>query len=224
MSIIDWIKRKYCGFRYRSEGKTAKATAVFFSDGKETNVFQESTEQLAKELKPCDKSISELFAYLKAKYRAQPSEANEKRMEIGKAQIILNIYPDILSTPERKLPEKASRKEFLAWSENNDLRWQEALHYPMEKLGFVMRCCQFEQRLSMGKKITFRVLAEEKTKWSQTDVEPCVELSEQENAEVRNILDQITLYKGVSQSDIDKRTPRFLAYAAVLLEEEKKNA
>lgn len=32
----------------------------------------------------------------------------------------------------------------------------------------------------------------------------------------------ITLYKGVSQSDIAKRTPRFLAYAGILIEREKR--
>lgn len=224
MSIEDWIKRKYYGFKYRPGRETAGATAVFVADDKGKNDFYEKAEQIAKELEPCEKSISQLFAYLKAEYQAEPSELSEKRAEMVKAQIILNIYPELLSTPEKKLPEKASRKEFLAWSENNDIRWQEALAYPLEKLGFVIRCCVFQRTLASGKQVKFQVIAEEKTECFMTDINSCVQLSEAENAEVKTVLDNMTLYKGVSQSDIAKRTPRFLAYAGILIEREKRKA
>ncbi len=222
MSIEDWIKRKYYGFKYRPGRETAGATGVILSDGKGKNDFYEKAEQIAKELEPCEKSISQLFAYLKAEYQAEPSEPSEKRAEMVKAQIILNIYPELLSTSEKKLPEKASRKEFLAWSENNDIRWQEALAYPLEKLGFVIRCCVFQRMLASGKQVKFQVIAEEKTECFMTDINSCVQLSEAENAEVKTVLDNITLYKGVSQWDITKRTPRFLAYAGILIEREKR--
>ena len=222
MSMKDWIKRKYYGFKYRPKRETAGATAVILSDGKGKNDFYEKAEQIAKELEPCEKSISQLFAYLKAEYQAEPSEPSEKRAEMVKAQIILNIYPELLSTPEKKLPEKASRKEFWAWSENNDIRWQEALAYPFEKLGFVIQCCVFQRTLASGKRVNFRVTAEEKSGFFITDTEPCTELSEAENTEIKTILDEMVIYKGVSQSDIAKRTPRFLAYAGILIEREKR--
>lgn len=224
MSIKDWIKRKYDGFKYRPGRETAGATAVFVADDKGKNDFYEKAEQIAKELEPCEKSISQLFAYLKAEYQAEPSEPSEKRAEMVKAQIILNIYPELLSTPEKKLPEKASRKEFWAWSENNDIRWREALAYPPEKLGFVIRCCVFQRTLVSGKQVKFQVIAEEKTECFMTDINSCVELSEAENAEVKTVLDNMTLYKGVSQWDIAKRTPRFLAYAGILIEREKRKS
>lgn len=222
MLIKDWIRRKYNGFRYRPGRKTAGATAVILSDGKKENDFHERTERIAKEWKPCEKSISQLFAYLKDEYRAMPSELGEVRIKTVKAQIILNVYPELLSIPERKLPENASRKEFLAWSEKNDIRWREALAYPLEKLGLAFQCCVFQRTLSSGKQVNFRVIAEEKTQWFMTDVEPCVEWSEAENAEIKAVLDNMTLYKGVSQSDIEKRTPQFLAYAGILIEQEKR--
>ena len=91
MSIKDWIKRKYYGFKYRPGRETAGATAVFVADDKGKNDFYEKAEQIAKELEPCEKSISQLFAYLKAEYQAEPSELSEKRAEMVKAQIILNL-------------------------------------------------------------------------------------------------------------------------------------
>ena len=112
----------------------------------------------------------------------------------------------------------------MAWSENNDIRWQEALAYPLEKLGFVIRCCVFQRTLASGKQVNFRVTAEEKFDFFITDTEPCTELSEAENTEIKTILDEMVIYKGVSQSDIEKRTPRFLAYAAVLMEREKRKS
>ena len=46
-------------------------------------------------------------------------------------------------------------------------------------------------------------------------------MTDEENRRIRNILDDITLFKGVTREDIEKRTNRFTAYAAAFMEQNR---
>ncbi|MCK9477927.1 MAG: hypothetical protein M0R40_00285 [Firmicutes bacterium] len=221
-NLINWIRGRYYKFKYRA--KDAAAVGIFFCDDSKDkkNDFYGRLDEMSKTIKPCHKTIAQLQNYIVEKYNAIETLIGEWQLEQFKVGIILNSYPELLHTPQIEVGDKfPKRAEFLKWHENNEKRFAEARKYPIEKLGLVVSHYTFDYALESGRKLTFQITMEEKTEQCIISASADGKLSEAENKLMQSISHDIDLYKGVSQKDIDTRTPRFLAYATTLMKIDK---
>jgi len=192
---MNFIKKLYYKLKYRG---CAVAIAVF-PENKSNNI--EKYKAFAKTAVACKKTNAEVLEYLKKGFELKEKPMSETELNMFKANFILNNMPNVLLTPEITLGKKHSRKEFLAYTKNNDLRFSEALRFPIEKtnIDVIRYSFDFENTTIL---ITF-----ENTYDNITLSFKAVDDGTEKFAREINIL------KGVSQFDIDNLTPRFLSYA-----------
>jgi len=221
--LINWIKVRYYRLKYNIKSKDgATAVGVIFRD--KNNDFYDRLDEISKEIKPCYKTIAQLREYIVEKYNAKSVQMSEPQIESFKTNLILNFYPEVLNTPQIQMGDKTpKRAEFLKWHENSEKRFEEARQYPIEKLDLVIFHYIFDYVFENGKKVVFQINMEEKTEQctiSTNSTRIDGQLNEAEDSAIRRITRDIYLYKGVTQEDIDTRSPRFLGYASTLMDKD----
>lgn len=224
--LLHWVRGRYYRLKYRVASKDGVAVGIIFHEESKDkkNDFYDRLDEISKKIKPCYKTIAQLREYIVEKYNAKAVPMSDGRLEHFKAELILNFYPDVLNTPQIQMGDKApKRAEFLKWHENNEKRFEEARKYPIEKLGLVISHYTFDYALENGKRIGFQINMEEKTgqcsiSSSSTHIDG--QLNKAEHRAIRSITRDINLYRGVTQEDIDTRSPRFLGYASTLMEQD----
>ncbi len=218
----DKFKGIYYRIKYRPKRGEAAASAVFNVRSKyslKNDDYAKRLDSFSKTLTPCAKTNAEVFEYLNSKYELTPVEASEKKLKSFKINYILNVRPDVLTTPEYRIStDKApSRKEYLAWSENNDKRFKETISYPMEKLDLDLSAYSFKYSFESGNYTEFLVVFENNTDEIYVSGSSSCSLSEEEGNIMRRIGDDIALFKGITQYDIDNKTNKFKGYASILM-------
>jgi hypothetical protein len=216
--LINWVRARYYKLKYNIKSKDGAVSIGFIGQNKKNDFF-DKLDAIVKEIKPCYKTIAQLQEYIVEKYNAEKLQMNERQLEIFKTNLILNFYPEVLHTPQIQMGDKTpKRAEFLKWHENSEKRFEEARRYPIEKLDLVISHYTFDYAFENGKKAVFQITMEEKTEQCTISTRAGDELNEAEHKVIRSITRDIDLYKGVTQDDIDTRSPRFLGYASTLME------
>ncbi|MEG2182846.1 MAG: hypothetical protein RRY69_07300 [Oscillospiraceae bacterium] len=142
--------------------------------------------------------FTEIDEFLVAKYKAVPYTLRENELCTLKANVIMNRFREVLDLPA-PLPPKPTKKQLLEYAEN-DTTFKQARDYPAEKLGLVMKAYKIP---------------------SETDKNGIVELEMTTECMVinntsREITDELLLWQGISQDDIDNKTTRFVTYVHTL--------
>jgi len=220
--LMNWIKGRYYKLKYSVKSKDGSAVGIIFLEKNERKDFDDKLDEISKEIKPCYKTIAQLQEYIIEKYHAKAVQMSQLQIESFKTNLILNFYPEVLRTPQIQTGNKPpKRAEFLKWYENDKKRFEEARKYPIEKLDFVISSYTFDYVFDNGKKAIFQINMEEKTEQCTINTSADGQLNEAEYRVIRNIIRDIDLYKGVTQEDIDTRSPRFLEYVSTLMDKDR---
>lgn len=218
---MNKLKQIYYKLKYRN---IATSVAIIESSKKNKNDFGAACEEYAKTLKPCYKTNAEVLEYIKNKYGLRKEKLTTAAAEGYKINYIVNQHSELLSTPEPhcftgdKIP---SRKVLLEQHEIIAKRIDEARAYPLEKLGLSLELYKFDYALSDGYVAEFTILVDNTNDRFTISSSVNRKTTDEEQAIIHKIHEEIDMYKGIAQEDIDNRTPRFLGYVSILIRQDK---
>jgi len=219
---MNRLKQIYYKLKYRN---TASSVAIISGSKKKKNEFEAACEEYAKILKPCYKTNAEVLEYVKNKYGLRKEKLTEGAAESYKINYILNQHPELLTSPIPKLlsgDKMPSRKEMIEKNEALDKCLLEAKAYPLEKLGLSLELYKFIYALSDGTVAEFTILADNTNDGFTISSSVHRKTTDGEQKIIRKIHEEIDMYKGITQDDIDNRTPRFLGYVSTLIRKKSK--
>jgi len=203
-------------------------TAVYYKDeeysesfadilNEEDNKFEKKINSAAEKISACRKTNVDLIEYLSERYTLESYEMSEIEINTFKANYIMSYRPYLLKTKEMNITKRGhlSYKEFSEWRKTEERVFDEALNYPMGKLGLNIMGYKFECMLKSGKKAGVILICED-----NEDIYSIRLMTENFNDdeidEINGILNDIILFKGVTQKDIDDRSADFIGYIDAL--------
>jgi hypothetical protein len=204
MNIIKRIfqKKKKEATTFGIIGGSDGPTAVFIA-GKKTsnNSDQQIFLKYAKtKIKANYRSLWELENHLIKNYNAVPYQLSERKLEMLKANVIINRFREILVLPE-PLGENPTKKQLLEYAQN-DTSFKQARSYPAEKLGLIMKA--YKLPLDIVDHHEAIVELEMTSEYMHISDAP------------KEVADALSIWQGVREEDIANETPRFIAYAYTL--------
>ena len=174
-------------------------------------------------IEPCAKTLDEFKKYItKTKGMMQvPMSEGEKKSR--KAQFIARYRPDLLSTPMLELPTDRipTSQEMTAMMNSQAKRFKEAMGIPMEKTGFMFTKYITEQYVAENNSYKVEVILEENSYNFMAEGQG----SEKNDTELRRFIDDIVIFRGVTEEDIRTKSECYVSYEATKasrLSEERK--
>ncbi|MBO5333822.1 MAG: hypothetical protein J6B37_06895 [Clostridia bacterium] len=212
------LKELYYRVKYRSIKTKDGAIGIICTDSKKKSDFDKKVDELSKITFPCYKANREVINYIKEKYGFQQVDASGKELENYKANYILGKHPELLSTTQKSYPQNASRETILEIHEHNEKVFEEARNYPFEKLNLDIEMYKMNYSLKGDSKVEFNIIADNTNdEISGSASMTNIKHTEKDDRIIRGILDDIRIYKGVKQEDIDNKTMKFVCYASAVL-------
>lgn len=212
------LKELYYRVKYRSIKTKNGAIGIICTDKNKKNDFEKKADELSKITVPSYKTNAEVIEYIKEKYNFQQTTVSDVELENFKVNYILGKHPELLSISQKSYPVNTSREKILKIHEHNEKVFEEARSYPFEKLNLDIEMYKLNYPLNKGIIVEFNVLADN----TNDEIFGSASLTNVKNTAnddkiVRQILDDICIYKGVKQEDIDNKTMKFISYASAVL-------
>ena len=224
IKMFKKLQKLYYKTKYSNLKSGSGAVGVIIGSKKnKKDDFNAKLEEIASRTSPCYKTNDEVLAYIRERYDLKstiPTEAEKTQFKIN---YILNKRPDVLTTPEIKLSENGktpNRNEFEKFQENQHDRFAEARLYPFENLGLDISTYSFGVDIAGGVAL-FKVVCENNKDELYITATTNFHPQEKDSEHIRRISDEITVFRGIKQEDIDERTRNFIVYAAALINLEK---
>lgn len=214
---MNRLKQIYYKLKYRN---IATSFAIIESGEKKKNDFEVACDEYANTLKPCYKTNTEVLEYIKNKYGLRKEKLTTSVTEGYKINYIMNQHPELLGTCEPKYHsgnKRPSRKELLEQHKIIAKRVEEARAYPLEKLGISLELYKFDYALSDSDVAEFTILVDNTNDGFTISSSVNRKTTDEEQAMIHKIHKEIDMYKGITQEDIENRTPRFLGYVSTLI-------
>jgi len=165
---------------------------------------------------PCYKSNEQVLELLRKKYKLTAEQFDENEMMDFKVNYILNKRPEVLESPEIVFQkEGATTKQLKEYRENSWKRFDEAREFPLEKLDLSLSTYAFYREISKGFNVRFRIICENNSDEIQVRVSiNDRKVSKSEDEQIHRIIDEVTLYKGITKEDIENKTGKYVVYVA----------
>ncbi len=189
-------------------------TAIFVSKKKEDRqekTFQEFLSDAQQKISPCARSFSQLEEYLVETHHAVAYSLSSGELECMKVNVLLNYYPHLLE----EIPVPNGMSEF-------EIPFFRAHSYPVEKMDFFPKAFTLPDIPPQPSPVRRKPFWRRKHQPACMDTPPAVVQWEEtsgylciQNGDDR-IMDEISLFLGVSEQDIREKSPRFLSYACTL--------
>lgn len=205
-------------------------TAIYFAD-KKNNEDSQWIEQMASTIQPCKKSIHELELYLINHYHAKEIELSENKRKYFKASIVESFYPELLKSPipDFNLNKKSSQEEIEEFLKIHDKRLKEARAFPEKRIPLDIKAYEIPlvvdsifnatvlvsiERYNEVTQFSHQIERHHETTQLSDEIAPSVSKNDQDKMHniFQTILNDIILFQGVSQKDIDERSPCFMQY------------
>lgn len=192
-------------------GGTYGPTAIFTAsktkkEAEKAHIEQKKfLEYAAKQIKPNNHNFSEIGDYLMEQYNAIPYSLSEKQLEILKINVIINNFREVLELPV-PLDENPTKKQIKRYFEE-DTSFEQARNYPAENLGLNMRAYQIPCDSTEEVIVEIEMKSEYLCIQNGTD----------------KLANHLLFWQGVTQEDIDNKTPRFIAFAYAMKATQKIN-
>ena len=193
-------------------------TAIFIAKKKEQDEF---LSQAAEQIAPCERTFKQLEEYLIQKYQAVPHTLLPHELNSLKVNVIMNHFGDVLDKPAPlgKNPTEEELKEYF----KNDTSFLQAREYPAEKLGLEMKAYRLpgiESEIKHKKVLRHKKQpAVHNSSYTDEDVIVEMEMRSEYLCAINGggeVIDDLLLYRGVSEKDIKEKSTRFIAYAYAL--------
>lgn len=169
--------------------------------------------EVAKSVKPSERTFEQMLAYFIETYHAVPTELPKERMREIKANVIVNYFPELLQEDREKELTPEEKQHYRRRSDS----FIRALKYPEEELDLEFRAFLIPQKTIEKKKSQGAAVPHltDSDNESILQVEMKTEYMSVMNVE-ESILDNLCIWRGVTQKDMDEKTPRFVEYAEAL--------
>ena len=177
-------------------------TDVFIAGKKTSNNSDQQTflKYAKTKIKANYHSLCEIENHLIKNYNAVPYQLSEIRLEVLKANVIMNRFREVLVLPE-PLGENPTKKQLLNYVQN-DTSFEQARSYPAEKLGLIMKAYKLPLAIDDQHEAVFEM--EITSEYMSISDAP------------KEVADALFIWQGVSEEDIANESPRFIAYAYTL--------
>jgi len=202
-------------------GDSSGPTAIFLTeiDNKREEEHEKFLSFAAEKIIPCDKTFRQLEDYIVKKYKAIPHTLLPYQLNSLKVNVILNYFNYVLKRPE-PLGENPSNDEIKAYLEK-DTSILQAKEYPAEKLGLQMKAYKLPNVASQIRMNQEQSKQNIISNCSNNEIDVIVEMEmKSEYFNVRNggeeVIQDLLIYRGVSEKDIKDKSQRFVAYAYAL--------
>lgn len=206
--MFEKIKARIWSRRLGKKTGQAVGIGIIKADDGKKAAFDAWAARCAENMRPNAHSIVEVENWLLEQYPAEPIEFGDIRMRMQVAEIVRNFYPEMLET-KVTLPKDKSYKEYERWSIEADKAHEEAMQVDPDALGL-----QFSMyRIPLDGDGGIEVCLEAKS--GQVSVSGGA-LSDALYPAMQEFLCALTKFRGLTQADIDGKTPRFLAYITTL--------
>lgn len=195
-------------------------TAVFTA-GRDSREFERLVERAAKAVKPNSHTVAEMEQYLIERYRAVPAPMYEMALDCLKLNVAMACYPEQVE-PFPAPPddfERLNAEQIDAFLQEHEAHNRRVVEQ-VERLHSFDVCCYTFSVPAGDKTAEFRVELERNSCHMNCSSSVGGPLTGEEEAVYRAVSEQVSrelsLYLGVTQGDIDRRTPRFLGYVSLL--------
>ena len=200
-----------------SDGPTATFTAIQTEEDREQ--YEAFLDDAARKISPCDRTFEQMLMYLEEKYQAIPYVLPERHLNSLKETVLRISFPQILrktGVPEQEL----TREERIARYKEEKAFLRE---YPAERLGLEFRAYVLPEEPSEIISIGNGIPREQQASQFSEETRLVLE-AEMKTQYMRclngggNVLNDLILWRGVSQQDIDERSAQFVMYVDALKE------
>lgn len=215
------LKELYYRVKYRSIKTKDGAIGIIYTDSKKKSDFDKKVDELRKITVPCYKSNPQVINYIKEKYDFKQVDISDKELENYKVNYILGKHPELLTISQKVYPQNASRETILEIHKHNEKVFEEARNYPFEKLNLDIEIYKMNYSVNSDIEIEFKIIADNTNdEISGSASMTNVKHNETDSRNIHSILNDICIYKGVKQEDIDNKTMKFICYASAVLHNE----
>lgn len=211
--MFEKMKVRIWSRRLRKKTGQAVSLGVFKSDDRKKEAFDAWAQRCAEKMEPNAHSIEEVEGWLTANYRTEPLAFSEGRLKLLTADTVRNFFPQALKTQVTP-PKDDSYREFERWHMESEQAHQEAMQADPAALGLQFFGC----RVLLGADANIEVVFERKS--GQISIQGACPGTAENPSAMRPLVDKLscglTKQRGVTQEDIDGKTPRFLGYITTL--------
>lgn len=198
---------------------------VFVSDDKQEDKFKVWVEQCAKAVIDCAHTFKETEHYFLEHCDALPLDLNDNRMKSYQINVIMNHCKDKLGYLPSEFSFDMTDNEIEKWHNENTAMREEIKNSSPERFGLNIHgyylpnnernAIFYEQACLKWTKHT----DSSPKQIEKQDIYFCFEESTEHwesSGGGDNLMQQLIVFRGVSEDDIQKRTPRFLGYISTL--------
>lgn len=188
---------------------------------------------------PCACTLKETEQYFLENCDALPLALDDRRMKNFQYNVIINHFEDKLEHQPSKISFDMTDEEIEKWQKKENAMRQEILDSPAERFGLVMRgyylprternAIFYEQAREKQEEWT-RLAVQKRLKHIKHNLTQAAQIVQQdicfffeETTEHcqsmgggENLMQQLIIFRGVTQDDIEKRSPRFFLYICTL--------
>jgi hypothetical protein len=199
-------------------------------DGKREERFQQWVEESVNLVNACSHTLAQTEQYFLEICDALTIPEDDRRMRNFKLNVIMNFFKEKLECQVPQFSFDMTDDEMEKWHEEENAMMQEARNSPPERFGLNIRgyylpknernTAFYEQTYSESHNLI------KNTKHYSRQIEAediCFFLEETTEywqciGSAFNLVNKLILFRGVTQEDIEKRSPRFLGYITAMHE------
>lgn len=192
--------------------------------------FHQWTAQCAKLVTPNSHTIQETEQYFLEQCDAVPMDEDDRRMKYFQLNVVMNHCKDQLMHQASEFSFDMTDQEIEKWHEDENAMRMEAKNSSPAHFGLIIRGYYLPQT-ERNKTFYEESAAELQELFKRSPTSPdqsekkdiCIFFEETTgqfgcNEASRSTIQQLMVFKGVDEEDIQKRSPRFLGYINVLRE------
>jgi hypothetical protein len=199
---------------------------------KQEEQFQNWVEYWAKRVTPCARTLVETEQYFLKLCNALPLEPGDTRMRGFGYSVIMNHFQDRLEHQAASFSFDMSDIEIENWHKNQQAMQKEVINSTPERFGIEPRgyylprnegnAVFYEEALREQEQMDLRFKQRGLRPFFEVPLEDICFFFEKVTGDyqcsggARVLMHQLTVFRGVAEEDIVKRTPRFLGYICAL--------
>lgn len=186
--------------------------------------FQQWVQDCAKLVTAHTHTFKETEQYFLEQCDALPLDLNDKRMQNIKLNVIMNHYKDRLEHQASEFSFDMTDEEIEKWHKEQDAMYKEIMNSSPERFGLVMRgyYLPHTERNEIFYEQDYHELQKlMKHRLKQTETQDICIFFEETTEHCQSsggnaLMLQLIVFKGISEEDIEKCTPRYLGYISTL--------
>jgi hypothetical protein len=211
-----------------NNGVTVVSRIVKVSDDKQEEKFQQWVDDCSKLVTACSHTFKETEHYFFEHCDALPLALDDKRMKSFHCNVIMNHCKDKLEHQPSEISFDMTDNEIEKWHKEQNAMREEAKNSSPERFGLNMRGYYLPH--TERNAVFYEQTYIEAKKWMKHAVHSPMQIETQDicfffeettehfqsSGAGGNLMQQLIVFRGVIEEDIQKRNPRFLVYISTL--------